>query len=523
MTTARQVRRMLEESPIKDLVDKCEFRNDGTAYATINLKYLFPGVDESLSIGAFPEESFVGSASDLNTLQDFLIEEGRLGTLSPALILCDQFHENKVLRSNWIAGSTSVFREAGTRSRDALRELLLSWFPSRVFNPYQSDHVVQPDMFFGREDDLSDLCESKRNYMVVGPRRVGKSCLAQQVQTRLVRQSKYRHRVTGEENRYWYSVCYLDLHTLTSIDDIWTSLLFDSMQLEARDTQPGSWLRPGVQERHRTVTPFELVRDLLCHKYKKALLLLDEVDGAILADEKNNCRVFRQLQSLIDAPESQMRVVLLGYKDLLRAWESDDFPLNHGRLKRKVLGTLNRDEVGGLIIGPMTRLGIKVERLPEIQDKMHHATAGMPNLLQDICRVVVDSDTVNESRCATMRDFHNILRNPSVREGIGQLFRQVKEPLPQLIGYQTVGRGRVSVTSVLKNLRSQDLPVVGADVKHALEQLVLYSVFHKASGHEYVFASNIVEELVQAELSHDPDNVIIHALEERIRTIFGQR
>jgi hypothetical protein len=284
------------------------------------------------------------------------------------------------------------------------------------------------------------------------------------------------------------------MHRLSSIEDLWRELLKE-MGFSSTDLMPSAKFRLSLREKRQRVplTEFEILGRILTKKSSNALFLLDEVDRAIRLDRDAGYPIFTQLQSLIDQPECHLKVVLFGYEELLRAWHSDRFPLNHTRLHKMNLGPLTAVEVGELLAEPMERIGVKVENLAQAREAVHEATGGMPNLVQDLCRCVLSLDPTQRPRLVTMTDIDHALESPAFVERIDLQFDQITEALPRLIALLMSDRKEFTLETVLGAMARNRLPVNDRHVEIALEQLVLYSILELAGQEkEYVFSSRVM-------------------------------
>jgi hypothetical protein len=518
---------LLRRAPFHAQVTEPRDPAENAVFARVSLEKLFAGVPGFLTVAFLPPRSGLAGEGCRDALEEFLLHEGKIGTQFLALVLGDVGPDpSRRIREGWYLTDRKEFLEAlGGRKDEGVRELVVRLYPPRCLNPYQADRTVHPMMFFGRREEVGDLTKAKSNYVVVGPRRVGKSSLALRVHHELRSQKAYRYAVgKWAGDRYWYSVCYLDMNTLTSVEELWRELP-QAMEIEDSDLAQAFRHRLGITGRRRTVerSEYDVVKSLLFQKYQHSLLLLDEVDQKIREDRQTGYKVFKQLQGLLD--NSSVHVALFGYEELLRAFYSDDFPLNHqGRAKKKALRPLAPEDVGKLVKEPMTRIGLKVENLEEIRLRVHQATAGMPNLVQQICEKLVALDEVNETRCVKVHHVARFLRDPEILEGIDGLFNQVTAPLPRLIAYLMTDHDgdEFSIETVLAVLRARRLPVYDAPVETALNQLWLYSVLDtvgidRQEKPQYTFASSLLRDRLKAQLAKDAAEVRIRALEDQIR------
>jgi hypothetical protein len=517
---------LLRKPPFDAQVTESRTSAENAVFARVSLDKLFIGVPGYLTITFLSLGSALASEDRQVDLGEFLLQEGRIGTQFLAIVLGDVGPNRKrLIREGWFLIDRKEFLEdLGGRKEIGVREQIIRLYPPRYLNPYQSTRTVHPKMFFGRREEVGDLTKLRANYVVVGPRRVGKSSLALRVREELRSQKAYRYAVgKWAGDRYCYSVCYLDMHLLSSVEELWRELPH-AMEIEDSDIAQGYRYRLGITGRKRMVerSEFDVVKTLLLEKYRNSLILLDEVDQSIREDRESGYKVFGQLQGLID--NASIHLVLFGYEGLLRAFASHDFPLNRERLRKKLLRPLAPEDIGKLVKEPMTRIGLKVENLDEIRFRVHRATAGMPNLVQQVCEQLVGLEEVNQTRCVTVQHVATVLRDPAILEGIDSLFDQVTEPLPRLIAFlMTRHEGTdFSIETVLDVLKQRNLAVHDGQVEVALNQLWLYSILDTVGVDRqdkplYTFASPTLRGRLQGQVAQDRREVKIRALEDCVR------
>jgi len=323
---------------------------------------------------------------------------------------------------------------------------------------------------------------------------------------------------TGD--RCW--VGYVDLNSLTSTDELWRKLI-EEMRLPTRELSQKSRLLRNIGGRGSGVrSDFDIFGRLIRSYFKRSLLLLDEVDRSILEDRKNGYRNFRHLQSLIDDKTANVRIALFGYEGLLAAWESHDFPLFHQRLDRISLGRLTVAEVGELIQKPMEYVGVRVHEKDMIAERMRDATAGMPNLVQEICTRLLRRKRVNDTRTLVMADLESVLNTNVLQQNHQALFGQIEDELSRLIVYLMIQRERqFQLESVLGALHQYKVFPSEVHVKRSLSQLVLYNILQDSGDDEYLFTSKLLFSHLRHLLARDRQQIRMNAALLSVRREHG--
>ncbi len=429
-----------------------------------------------------------------------------------------------IWRSYSLAGFTRGLK--GPEGRQHLRQLLLKTFPLIRLNPYQSKRAVRESMFFGRREELANLRAVSENYVVVGPRRGGKTSLALEVERQLRSDPQVRLSLgaRGGAERYLCSVSYVDTQALIDFDSLWEAIL-RKMGLEPRDTVGGIRKKTRLRADRTVVvdkSDFELLSDLLEHKYRKALILLDEVDRLVEMDASQHWSLLGRLRTLVDSPQARTRVVLLGYDRLFKAAKSPQFPL-HGRFEFMRVANLEHEWVRELIRLPMEELGIVIDDLSQIAARVDRATGGQPHLIQDVCHALVRLVHGKREPRLTVRDVEQLIERdgPRLIERVFLAFNELPDPLARLVAYISARQESqvtrvVTLLDVLRStyrLRIDDVPV-----RDALDYLDLYNVLQCSDRYgDYWFASQLLKSRLRAELKEPHGAAALEALVESAR------
>lgn len=312
----------------------------------------------------FPEKVVVGvfTGADLDDAA-----AGRLGTevnaggqsTLVALDLTESQNLGQVLR-NVPRLSFVVVDAAG------LRDLLLAPNPMESFqqgiarqrpisevSPYQTAGGVEVDaFFFGREKELRTITDrALTNYLVVGPRQVGKSSLLKAV----------RRRLSGRPD--------IEVHYFTLFED----------DVAANISR--------LLNKPKPETPEQFMEVASGTRRRPRLWLIDEADAFIVADSRKRYPIAQAMRTL--AEEGRAYFVLAGYWHLYAAaCLNPNNPLrNFGELLR--MEPLDRESARDLATLPMTAMNIEYER-PSLVEKLLDATACRAHLVVAACRGMVD-------------------------------------------------------------------------------------------------------------------------------------
>lgn len=504
--------------------------SDGTYRISVEISRLFRGAGDPLLLVSVSETHHASGNDHSDALADFLTREMRLADNSLAVILhSDTTRLALPQECSWVPCDAAEFAQGlrGTKGEEFLRAFIGSRFGLKRLNPYQSTRAVAHKMFFGRSHELSTLLnlgDSYSNHVVVGPRRGGKTSLALQVWRRLRTDPDMRlsFGAVGGVDRYLYSVSYVDTQKLVDFDDLWDEIL-RNMGLEQRDTVGGVRKEFKLRLGRELVDKpdYELLADLLQVKYRRSLLLLDEVDRFLESDAEKRWPIVNKLRALVDNPIAKTKVVLLGYDRLYKFAKSGDFPL-YGRFDIMRLANLERDGAEELIQGPMKELGVEIhdKDVGQIVGRINRATGGLPHLIQDVCRQIVDRLAAEGGHRLTPKLVGDLLdtQGPRLIERVYSAFTELPNPLARLIAYLVANmeravsfQGIFDLLSTVHGLKTGDVVV-----RDALDYLYLHNVLHCSDPKgEYWFASELFKRRLRGELQVDSAAIFLSSLVER--------
>jgi hypothetical protein len=336
-------------------------------------------------------------------------------------------------------------------SAERLRDLLLSDAPAEVFeaalveqvkiaelSPYQTaGGVEQEALFFGRERELRTMSDRHlRNFLLVGPRQMGKSTLLKALERRL------HHRPDVEA------------HYVTLADADVTAHL-------AHHLDPAAARAPSSVEAFRVLaagTP-----------EKARLWLLDEADRFVADDAAHDYAITRAMRAL--AQDGLAYFVLAGYWHLYAAAVLDrDHPLlNFAEVVR--LGPLDAEAARALATEPVEALGLRWEDAPTVEHLVE-GTGQRANLIVLACKAMIES-LGPEDRLLTRARLDAVLvqRGSDLAEALRVL--RAYDPLDRVLVLQSFLLGEPHPDEVRAALRERGVEPKGAELEQALDRLML--------------------------------------------------
>jgi len=266
--------------------------------------------------------------------------------------------------------------------RDVLRRLILSHISLTSVSPFITTGPASGRLFFGREQELREITDriSKVSLGLVGGRRIGKTSI-------LTRLHVNEMPVAG-----FYTLYY----------DCSTTLTYDAFLAAAiQDWQPAP--PPDAP-----ATFGELLRSPPTDK--PLVLLLDEADKLVPADRASGWPLFNALRAL--ASSGRVQVVLSGERTLRGALRDPKSPL-FNFVNEILLGPLDYRAVEELVTRPMKQLEIELVDEKAIVDRIWDFTSGHPNVVQRLCRRLIERLNEQDTRRITLDDVSAIIEDPA--------------------------------------------------------------------------------------------------------------
>jgi hypothetical protein len=284
--------------------------------------------------------------------------------------------------------------------------------PSSFASPYISpgSGAVPPEMFFGREDEISKIAERDGSCIVYGGRRLGKTALLHRV-----RQLYHKADGTGAV------VAYADIRNVGGTE--LTTKLWEHASRAMPEIFPSQ-----VQTANQFT---ETIRRWLADDTRRrVLLLLDETDDFIQSDAKKHYEVFVVLRNLMDDMQRRFKFVLAGLKNVSRLARTDNPPLKHIAASPIRIGPLMDAELikaEDMVIRPLAAMGYEFESRSEVWRILSHCNY-YPILVQAFCaglQVIISKGTSanrKSERKITSRQVLEALENATIVKEIRAKF-----------------------------------------------------------------------------------------------------
>ena len=334
-------------------------------------------------------------------------------------------------------------------------QILYSPKPSEIFrslvlrqvkttSPFIIVGPVPDSMFFGREKELRQIIEyvgSGRSCVILGGRRTGKTSI-------LSRLARVRLPDSG------FCTLYHDCSTTPTYHS------FLSAVVQSLRPKPQSYTPQTIEE---LIESSSTVTSLV--------LLLDEADKLVPFDRQNNWRLFKWLRALINSGKAQ--IVLCGERAIQNALQDETSPL-FNLSNPMLLGPLRFNDVEELVTRPMKQLEIELMDERAIVRSIYDFTSGHPNIVQRLCRRLIEHLNEQNIRRITIKDIETIINDPKFQEeDFLQTYWERATPLEKIISLLMAQEDKsYRLQTVLDLLASHTLKVEPEIVKAALDRLI---------------------------------------------------
>ena len=359
----------------------------------------------------------------------------------------------------WLTFDDTYKIIASREPQRIFKQLVLSQVSLVTVSPYNTTGPVADNVFFGREFELRNVAEhsGSKSYAVIGGRRIGKTSLLGRL-----------HCVRLPANGF--RTLYHDCATTPTYDAFLTSAI--------RDWRPES--PSGI------LATFE---DLLQSPPadKPLVLLLDEADKLVPVDRANGWPLFSALRALANSGYAQ--VVFSGERTLRDALRDPAGPL-FNFANEMLLGPLDFHAVEELVTQPMRQLEIELVDEKAIVDRIWVFTSGHPNVVQRLCRRLIERLNEQGTRRIMLDDVNAVIEDPGLqREDFLSTYWEAATSLEKIISLLMADDESVRTLRTVRQALAErcNLHPKAREVDDALQRLVdLRSILKRTpTGYEF--------------------------------------
>lgn len=266
--------------------------------------------------------------------------------------------------------------------RRALRKVILSQIQLRsTLSPFVENGPTTTLMFFGREREIRDVVEKVdgASFAITGARRIGKTSMLMQLHNNYLPKEGFR-------------TVYNDCSTFHSSSD------FFQAPVDVWQPSPPANTPSTFGDLLESVPTDRLL-----------VLLLDEMGELVYADRQDSWNLFKRFRKL--ATHGQIKFVFGGGKTLHDAVRDAESPLFNFANEIR-LGCLSPIAVNELITRSMTQLEIELVNEVDIINEIYEFTSGHPNIVQRLCRRLIDKIGERDNREIRLEDVTAIIKDP---------------------------------------------------------------------------------------------------------------
>lgn len=364
------------------------------------------------------------------------------------------------------------------RPTSELLDIICNQVSILMLSPYEPNAYVSGSQFFGRELEVRRITSNpQKNYLITGIRRIGKTSLMKEIKRMLEKKE-------GHEVPY---IIYMDCSDYSSnglfIEDIVRKLHLQ--ELERLRYRNFSFFFPSFLERMKK-------------KYgHKIIFFLDEID--VLAEMQTKTEnIFQIMRSASNKDACQF--FLAGYRQAIRESDRADSPLyNFG--EKIVLGEFSRNDAYKLIVTPMDGLRVTLKNREQLVSRIFHETAGLPNLIQVYCQLLLESLDQSNCRELSEKNLISVYENSRLRDTIRSSFLQNTEPMERLLMYALLKHLDQDLTrsftpqAIDIALKKQGVRVSQPCIEDACQKLAMIGFFLRKAN-EITFTSPIFAKIL---------------------------
>ena len=337
--------------------------------------------------------------------------------------------------------------------------------------PYLIYGPAPDSVFFGREREISQALTSvkKASIAIVGGRKIGKTSTLNKIERAL-------------SKRVDVHSVYLDCYKIRDYE-----AFFDKLDTNLEELE--------LLKATRDPLRFDSVVSSIQRKIgsKRLVFLMDEVDALLDYDTQHNEDLFGTFRSV--SQEGKCSFVLCGAKVLYFSLHNPDSALfNFCDTLR--LGNFDAENSAKLITVPMSRIGVRIENEQVLVDKIIATTSGHPNLIQFICRRMVERIDRERRRNITLDDFLVVSESADFREFFVEVVWGDTTPLERLVMLSLVEGKELTESDIIVGLHNQGVPVDLKQLQQAIRGLWLYSIIIDM-GNRYTFVAKAFPDIVK--------------------------
>ncbi|MCA6119277.1 hypothetical protein J6524_31030 [Bradyrhizobium sp. WSM 1738] len=282
------------------------------------------------------------------------------------------------------------------------------------YNPYNEITPLPPEMFYGRAEQRREILARRGGSLVFGGRRLGKSSLLRDVE-----------RKEHKPHEDVFVKC-IDINDIGQTNE-YASRFWQRLASELREA--GVSVQPGSISDDDVVDD---IRKFLSGKSsRQIILMLDETDVFLLAEEENKYRNVVRLRQLLEGTEGRFKVVMAGLHNVQRTATTPNQSLGHLGTPICIGPFVDKDRNEGLrlVTEPLAALGFEFQS-STLPLRILSQTNYYPALVQLYCRELLNhllktnkQDRGGPPFVIVSEDLEAAYKNQTLSEEINKRFR----------------------------------------------------------------------------------------------------
>lgn len=392
------------------------------------------------------------------------------------------------------------------RPQETFRRIILSRLSLQYISPYQT-HGPARATFYGRSNIINRIIGSPHtSFAIVGARKIGKSSLLHKI---------YDNPPPG--STYIFVNLEVAFATVKNYNKFF-NILFE--KIEERFNKKIKLKKFLFTFDIKLKKLLEIIKELAL-KGEKIRFILDEIDGLLELDKKNNYQLMKNLRHM--SQKRYCQFIFTGFKELYNTQRYFENPM-YNFCEEIIMDPLDEEASLDLITKPMESIGIQYYRN---EDRRHilEYTARHPNLMQFFCTQLVKKvekhPDIEDRRTIFKNDIDNLFNDYQdyIMDKVYMFFSDLS-PINQLILMLIVepsSKNRpFSIDEVKGFLMDHDIDIPISDIHRNLRELVVRFILVDDENN-YRFALDKFPGILKEKTDTDFKNKTIKEIKSNVR------
>lgn len=351
-------------------------------------------------------------------------------------------------------------------------------------SPYETVDPVVGKMFYGRKWEMKQLVNRiDMNFVIAGCRKIGKSSLLLNAFHRMC-ESETTHPV------------FLDCYPYKAGKDFVEEVV---TRLEIREL------------RRMTMDKFHNFLRRMKNKYKKRItFFMDEVDGLLENDKNNGWKLFYILSSA--HAEGYCRFIITGYRVVFAETLNLLSPIFHFMEPIRI-HDLDHDSAVALITQPIRDMGILFEERGQIIDRILKKTERQPNLIQFICKKLIEIESKRNKNIITYNDLLEVEKSSEYRHYMTDTFLVNFTNREQLVVFCMLDFEEFTLEDIDREMEKRGISLKLNEMERICAVLEMANVFRKTEK-KYTFSNSALPEILRMDYDvHYISKKLVHEVD----------